>query len=101
LHLLFELTLDNLVDTDVFADKIYIDRNYFHPRRQWIQLNLFTPIKKVKGLPECLRLRNFAANNLFSTAIFRVRQPIESFFNLLIEKSNIQNASKVRSSNGL
>ncbi|MDR3328467.1 MAG: hypothetical protein LBT04_10270 [Prevotellaceae bacterium] len=37
----------------------------------------------------------------FSTAVSKVRQPIESFFNRLIEKSNIQNASKVRSTNGL
>ena len=84
-----------------FSDKIYIGRSYFQPRQQWIQLNLFTPLKKVKGLPRCIRQRDFAANNLFSTAVSKVRQPIEAFFNWLIEKSNIQNASKVRSSNGL
>lgn len=102
LSLVKELSwLDDLVDTDIFADKIYIDRSYFQPRRQWIQLNLFTPVKEVKGLPQCLMQRDFAANNLFSTAVSKVRQPIEAFFNWLIEKSNIQNASKVRSSNGL
>jgi len=93
--------LDNLQDTDVFADKIYIDKEYFEPRQQYIQLELFTPVKVVKGTPECLKKRDFAYNNLFSTAVSKVRQPIESFFNWLIEKSNIQNASKVRSTNGL
>jgi len=44
---------------------------------------------------------DFAANKLYSSAVSKVRQPIESFFNWLIEKTNIQNASKVRSTNGL
>jgi hypothetical protein len=93
--------LDNLYATEVFADKIYLDEDYFKPREQYLQLNLFTPVKAVKDTPECLKQRDFAANNLFSTAVSKVRQPIESFFNWLIEKSNIQNASKVRSNNGL
>jgi hypothetical protein len=92
---------DKLVDTELFADKIYIDKEYFKPREKYIQLDLFTPIKAVKGMPECLKQQDFAANNLFSNAVSKVRQPIESFFNWLIEKSNIQNASKVRSMNGL
>jgi len=93
--------LDDLQDTEVFADKIYIDKEYFEPRKQWLQLDLFTPVKVVKGTSECLKQRDFAYNKLFSTAISKVRQPIESFFNWFIEKSGIQNASKVRSANGL
>ncbi|MDR3133452.1 MAG: transposase [Prevotellaceae bacterium] len=42
-----------------------------------------------------------AYNDLFSAAVSRVRQPIESFFNWLIEKTTIQRASKVRSTAGL
>jgi hypothetical protein len=59
-----------------------------------------TPIKLVKG--ETQRTRQFkkAADDLFSTAVSSVRQPIESFFNWLIEKTDIQNASKVRSTKG-
>jgi hypothetical protein len=38
---------------------------------------------------------------LFSKAVSSVRQPIESLFNWLIEKTNIQKASKVRSTKGL
>ncbi|MDR3328046.1 MAG: transposase [Prevotellaceae bacterium] len=92
---------DELIDTELFADKIYIAEEYFKSRQQAIQLDLFTPVKAVKGTPECLKRRDFAANNLFSTAVSKVRQPIEAFFNWLIEKTNIQNASKVRSTNGL
>ncbi|TDE45611.1 transposase [Flavobacterium rhamnosiphilum] len=44
---------------------------------------------------------NKTADDLFSTTISMVRQPIESFFNWLIEKTNIQKASKVKSSKGL
>jgi hypothetical protein len=93
--------IDNLFDTEPFADKIYIDGDCFKPREKCIQLDLFTPVKAVKGTPECLKQRDFAANNLFSAAVSKVRQPIESFFNWLIERSNIQNSSKVRSANGL
>ena len=36
-----------------------------------------------------------------NTAISRIRQPIESFFNWLIERTGIQNASKVRATKGM
>lgn len=45
--------------------------------------------------------RDQAANDLMDQALSRKRQPIESFFNWLIEKTDIQRASKVRSSKGL
>lgn len=38
---------------------------------------------------------------LLSTSVSRVRQPIESFFNGIQEKTGIQVASKVRSYQGL
>ena len=60
-----------------------------------------TPVKLVKGEGDLLRKFDKAANDLFSTAVSRIRQPIESFFNWLIEKTDIQRASKVRSENGL
>jgi len=62
---------------------------------------MLTPIKEVKGMPENLKQRDNAYNDLFSTAVSRIRQPIESLFNWLIEKTDIQRASKVRSTNGL
>jgi hypothetical protein len=62
---------------------------------------MLTPIKEVKGMPENLKQRDNAYNDLFSTAVSRIRQPIESLFNWLIEKTDIQRASNVRSTNGL
>jgi hypothetical protein len=57
---------------------------------------LLTPVKKEKG-------QSFldAADQWLSTAVSGVRQPIESFFNWLEEKTSIQLASKVRSYQGL
>ncbi len=62
---------------------------------------MLTPVKLVKGEPEVLRQRDRAFNDLYSKAVSAVRQPIESLFNWLIEKTDIQRASKVRSTNGL
>ena len=77
-------------NTDVFADKIYIDKDYFQPRKQCLQLELFTPVKTIKGTTECLKQRDLAANNILSNAVSKFRQPVESFFNWIIEKSNIK-----------
>jgi hypothetical protein len=93
--------LDDLLKVSVFADKAYCDKDYFEPRKKHIQLELFTPIKTVKGTPEHIKQHDFAYNNLFSTAVSKVRQPIESLLNWLIQKSKIQDATKVRSTNGL
>ncbi len=62
---------------------------------------MLTPVKAVKGQTEIEKQRNKAADDLFSTAVSKVRQPIESFFNWLIEKTDFQKASKVRSTKGL
>ena len=62
---------------------------------------MLSPIKAIKGMPDILKQRFKAANDLFSTAVSRVRQPVEAIFNWLIEKTDIQRASKVRSTKGL
>lgn len=62
---------------------------------------MMTPVKGTKGECQDNKNRDKASNDLFSTAVSRVRQPIESFFNWLIQKTDIQRASKVRSSKGL
>jgi len=62
---------------------------------------MFTPIKEVKRMPEEIKKRIKAADDLFSTAVSRIRQTIEALFNWLIEKADIQKASKVRSTKGL
>ncbi len=62
---------------------------------------ILTPVKAIKGQSQETRQRDKAANDLFSKAVSSVRQPIESLFNWLIENTDIQRASKVRSTNGL
>ena len=53
-----------------------------------------------RRIPEVTK-REKAARDLFSQAVSKVRQPIESFFNWLNEKTEIQRASKVRATKGL
>lgn len=92
--------MEPLCGRAVFADKAYSDKDLqraMHGQKSQMP----TPIKLVKG--ECGAVRQFkkAADDLFSTAVSRVRQPIESFFNWLNELHGLQNASKVRSNQGL
>ncbi len=62
---------------------------------------MLSPVKAVKGMPEVIKQRIKAANDLFSTAVSKVRQSVEAIFNWLIEKTDIPKASKVRSTKGL
>lgn len=58
---------------------------------------LCTPDKKEKGQ----KVYKVGQSGLWSRFVSAMRQPIESFFNWLIAKTEIQNAAKVRSSEGL
>ncbi len=84
-----------------FGDKIYINEDFFSELEQEKNSIMITPVKAIKG--QCQQIKNWdkAADDLFSKAVSRVRQPIESLFNWLIVKTDIQKASKVRSSKGL
>ena len=62
---------------------------------------MLSPVKAVKGKPESLKQWDKAADDLYSRAVPVIRQPIESLFNWLIEKTDIQRANKVRSTQGL
>lgn len=88
--------LGNIRNRKIFGDKIYFVEEY--SQKLFIENNtlIITPIKKSKG-----QILQDAADNLYSTAVSRVRQPIESIFNWINEKTQIQNATKVRSSKGL
>lgn len=88
-------------NTSFFGDKIYQDKLHFKNMYEKYNSVMHTPIKAVKGEPECLKQRNKAFNDLFSKAVSVIREPIESFFNWLIQKTDIQRASKVRSTRGL
>jgi len=91
----------NKENSRFFGDKIYHDQEYFSGLVKDNNTVMMTPVKAVRGECQENRNRDKASNDLCSTAVSRVRQPIESFFNWLIEKTNIQKASKVRSSKGL
>lgn len=79
---------------ECYADKAYqVEAN---PVLIQQQIKLLTSVKRQKG-----QLFLDAAAQWLSTAISRVRQPIESLFNWINEKTGIQIASKVRSYQGL
>jgi hypothetical protein len=85
-----------LHDTELYADKAYADAPMASALAQEQNVGLFTPIKKKKG-QQALPMTDRA----YSEAVSRVRQPIESLFNWIEEKTGIQCASKVRSYQGL
>jgi hypothetical protein len=92
--------LPRIANRTFCADKAYADKTLQHNLKQANSV-LVTPIKLVKGESNQTRQFKKAADDLFSTAVSAVRQPIESFFNWLIQKTDIQNASKVRNTKGL
>lgn len=78
----------------LFGDKAYCDAEH----KQILKTQnvvLLTPLKKAKNR------HNFPGYETSSRWVSSIRQPIESFFNWLHEKTKIQNASKVRSTSGL
>ncbi len=80
----------------LYGDKAYCDVPMKKRLADEQNLELRTPVKRTKGQKHLS-----AVDKLFSTAVSKVRQPIESLFNWLDEKTGIQRASKVRSHRGL
>ena len=91
----------NIENRTFFGDKIYMDCDLNQQMIIKQNSEMYTPVKAVKGMPDIIKVRLKAADDLFSVAVSRVRQPIEAMFNWLIEKVDIQRASKVRSTKGL
>lgn len=81
--------------TPVYADKAYIDETLSQLLEQQ-EAPLNTPVKKKKGQKEL-----FLFQAALSTLVSQVRQPIESLFSWIQEKTGVQIASKVRSYQGL
>ena len=77
---------------ELYADKAY----EYLKRMHGLPFTVMTPVKKPKG-----QTHLDAADAWLSRAVSRVRQPIESLFNWIEEKTGIEMASKVRSSQGL
>lgn len=80
--------------TELFGDLAYPTPEIItHLQAQ--QTRLITPRKKPKGQELT------AAEKSYNRVVRRLRQPIESLFNWIEEKTGIQRASKVRSSDAL
>jgi hypothetical protein len=97
----FKENWSQIPDRIFYGDKIYHDNHWFRDYQEQYCSQMLTPVKGVKGMVDRLKQFDKAANDLYSTAVSRIRQPIESFFNWLIEKTDIQRACKVRSTKGL
>lgn len=77
--------------------ELYSDKAYeYLARNPALPFAILTPIKKAKDQEHL-----DSADRLYSTAVSRVRQPIESLFNWIQDKTGIECASKVRSFRGL
>ena len=92
--------LENTSEVVMVGDKAFCDTEL---KKLFVQRNgeLLTPIKYKKGQPIEDKQRHRAADDLYSTAVSKIRQPIESLFNWLIDHTDIQRATKVRSTKGL
>ena len=93
--------LPKLEGKAIFADKAYADAPLNQELLTQQDTYIYTPIKLVKGQTQTERQFKKAADGLFSTAVSRVRQPVESLFNWINEKTELQNASKIRAMNAL
>lgn len=91
----------NIYNRTFHGDKIYCDAEYLKDMENSCNSRILTPVKAIKNQPEIIRQQDKAANDVYSRAVSGVRQPIEMLFKRIIEKTDIQRASKVRSTKGL
>ena len=83
-----------LASCGLFGDKAYADTETKAVLRER-RLYLVTPYKRKRNEAET------AVPTLFNRFVSSIRQPIESLFNWLIQRTDLQNASRVRSTQGL
>jgi hypothetical protein len=87
--------LDFIRDINFFGDKAFIDKKW-KAELAARGVCLVTPAKFQRGQKELKPGETF-----MNSVISSIRQPIESLFSWIQEKTKIQSASKVRSANGL
>lgn len=92
---IFDQIRPQLHSNELYGDKAY-QRLDAEDVRQAQNLTVLTPVKKQKG-----QRYLEPQDQWLSTAVSRVRQPIETLFAWIEEKTGIECASKVRSYNGL
>jgi len=89
-------------DINLFGDKAYIDKEW-KAELAARGVVLVTPEKLQRNETD-KKIGDITikpGKNLMNSAASAIRQPIESFFNWIQEKTAIEKASKVRSANGL
>ena len=92
--------LPHLWHCRLFGNKAY-ERQQVKEQLEKQDSQRFCCEKNKKGESDWERKFNAAFRKWYGRAVSNVMQPIESIFNWLIEKVDIQNASKVRSSKGV
>jgi len=97
----FKQAWSSIENRTFYGDKIYLNEDFFTLVQNNYNSVMLTPVKGIKNQSIWEMQFSKAADNLFSVAVSKCRQPIESFFNWLIEKTDFQRASKVRSTKGL
>lgn len=83
-----------LAECGLFGDKAYADADT-KASLQKRGVYLVTPYKRKRNEEET------AVPRLFNRFVSSIRQPIESLFGWLIQRTDVQNASRVRSAQGL
>ena len=84
----------NLSGCGLFGDKAYADTDLKSVLRER-RVYLTTPYKRKRNEDETVVPR------LLNRFVSRIRQPIESLFGWMIQRTDLQNASRVRSAQGL
>ena len=93
--------MPDLFNKKIFADKIYRSNDYWEQERRDKANELFARVKSIKGASVEEKQRSKAAADLYSQAVSSARGPIEAHFSWLNKKTDIQRASKCRSTWGL
>lgn len=86
----------NCTDTKIYADSAYCDKATAPELLELYNVTVCPIEKRKKG-----QIELFYDQKCQNTAISRIRQPIEGYFNWLIEQTDIQNAAKCRSLKGV
>ena len=92
----FKPILPYLHNNEIYGDKAYQLSKDVAENQCQQGLTIRTPVKKAKG-----QAYLETSDQWLSTAVSKVRQPIESLFGWIQEKTGIQIAGRVRSSKGL
>jgi hypothetical protein len=90
------LPYSNLENIDLYAEKAYIDKNFQLNLFDRKRMKLITPQKKTRGQQQFTLFQQ-----AFKTIHSSLRQPIDTLFGRINDQPNIENASTLRSAEGL